>query len=189
MATAREIRRLAFQALYQLDARAGTVGAVARAGGDISEVTTEHDAAAVLAGLLDDPEDPTSSASRYTAAEIKKAFLMASAAFADRAAADAFMTEAAPGWPAHRQAAVDRAILRLAHYEMTRPEAERTHPKIVVNEAIELAKAFSTEKSPAFINGLLDKLLKQVLGDAAEEGHAGVPRSGEDVRPDGEGGT
>ncbi len=166
MASPKEIRRLAFQALYQFDARAGTVGAVVPE----SPESLERDAQDVLGGLMDDPEDPSSAAARYSPAEIKKAFLMASAAFADRAAADAFMTDAAPGWPAHRQAAVDRAILRLAHYEMTATDGPGagTHPKIVVNEAVELAKEFSTEKSPAFVNGLLDKLLKQVLKEPAD---------------------
>lgn len=160
MATPREIRRLAFQALYQIDARSAVpVGGKTPA----PAPSADEGAEAVLAGLLDDPEDPVSTAARYTPGEIKKAFAMARAAFENRAAADAFMVEAAPTWPAHRQAAVDRSILRLAHWEMTAPEAGGTHPKIVVNEAVELAKTFSTEKSPAFINGLLDKLLKQVL--------------------------
>lgn len=145
MATPREIRRLAFQILYQLDARGG-------AGEEVG------DGQAVLATLAEDEEE----AAKFTDGERKKAFVLASEAYADRAAADAFMTEAAPGWPAHRQAAVDRAILRLAHHEMT---SGKTHPKIAVNEAIELAKTFSTEKSPAFVNGLLDKVLKKVLGE------------------------
>jgi N utilization substance protein B len=166
MATPRDIRRLAFQALYQLDARAGAAAAVGMvAPGKADKSPVIEDPEAVLAGLMNDPEDAETTAARHTPAEIKKAFLIASAAFADRAAADAFMTEAAPGWPAHRQAAVDRAILRLAHYEMTKTD---THPKIAVNEAVELAKTFSTEKSPSFINGLLDKLLKQVLAERGE---------------------
>ncbi len=141
MSTPREIRRLAFQILYQIDA-AGP----------------GHDAADVLGSLAEDDEE----AGRYTAAERLKAFSLANEAYADRAAADAFMNEAAPGWPAHRQAAVDRAILRLAHHEMV---SGKTPPKIAVNEAVELAKVFSTEKSPAFVNGLLDKVLKKVLGE------------------------
>jgi N utilization substance protein B len=143
MSTPREIRRLAFQILYQLDA-----------------IGPEHNAAEVLATLAEDDEE----AGRHTAAERQKAFALASEAYADRAAADAFMNEAAPGWPAHRQAAVDRAILRLAHHEMM---SGKTLPKIAVNEAVELAKIFSTEKSPAFVNGLLDKVLKKVLGEEA----------------------
>ena len=77
------------------------------------------------------------------------------------------MTELAPYWPTHRQAAVDRAILRLAHYEMM---SGQTPPKVVVNEAVELAKRFSTERSPSFVNALLDKVLKDVLAAAIPSG-------------------
>lgn len=133
MATPREIRRLAFQALFQLDAR--------------GEQDSEH----VRGALAFEPGfDPR---------EVQTAFERALAAYQQRAAADAAMQELAPTWPAYRQAAVDRAILRLAHYEMT---SGLTNPKIAVNEAVELAKEFSTDKSPAFVNGLLDKVLKQV---------------------------
>jgi N utilization substance protein B len=83
-----------------------------------------------------------------------------------RAAADAEFLELAPEWPTNRLAAVDRAILRLAHFEMT---SGRTPPKIAVNEAVELAKHYSTEKSPAFINGLLDKVLKRLEPAAPDE--------------------
>ena len=44
----------------------------------------------------------------------------------------------------------------------------RTAPKVVVNEAVELAKEFSTERSPAFVNGVLDKILKRVLREAPQ---------------------
>ena len=80
-------------------------------------------------------------------------------AYKSRAAADAEFRELAPEWPTHRQAAVDRALLRLAHYEMT---SGRTPPRVVVNETVELAKHFSTEKAPAFINALLDKVMKRI---------------------------
>jgi hypothetical protein len=49
----------------------------------------------------------------------------------------------------------------------------------VVNEAVELAKTFSTEKSPAFINGLLDKVLKQVLHQRGADGNAEGPGASE----------
>lgn len=183
-ATPRDIRRLAFQALYQLDARGGSTGGVR---GGVREVRAEHepvrassseDQLAVLEGMMADVEDADDP--RYTAADVRKAVLLASAAYADRERADAFMVEAAPGWPAHRQAAVDRAILRLAHHEMVSGHAP---PKVAVNEAVELAKTFSTEKSPAFINGLLDKLLKQVLGAAAEHGVEPLPPSSDVTHP------
>jgi hypothetical protein len=73
---------------------------------------------------------------------------------------------ARPDWPSRRLAPIDRAILRLAHFEMT---SGRTPPKVAINEAVELAKAFSTEKSPAFINGLLGKVLKRLLRGGGRE--------------------
>ena len=68
--------------------------------------------------------------------------------------------ELAPEWPAHRMPAIDRAVLRLAFFEM---HHSTNPPKAVVNEAVELAKHFSTADSPKFINALLDKVLKRVL--------------------------
>ncbi len=146
-ATPRDIRRLAFQTLFQLDARG------------------EKDASAIEASL-DDAEG-------FDPRDRRKAFDLAMKAFAARSEADASMRELAPTWPAHRQPAPDRAILRLAHYEM---HALKTHPVIIVNEAVELAKHFSTDKSPGFVNALLDKILKNALPkwDAA---HPNTPPS------------
>ncbi len=72
--------------------------------------------------------------------------------------ADEWTNRLAPHWPVARQAAVDRAILRLAIWEITHTT---TPPKVVIDEAIELAKEFSTENSPGFINGVLDAILKE----------------------------
>jgi len=63
-----------------------------------------------------------------------------------------------PDWPTHRQPVVDRNILRLAYFEIVSGAAP---PKVAINEAVELAREFSTEKSPAFVNGVLDKIMKQ----------------------------
>ncbi len=71
--------------------------------------------------------------------------------------ADRTVAELTPDWPTYRQPVVDRNILRLAYYEMT---SGGTPPKVAINEAIELAKEFSTERSPMFINGVLDKLFR-----------------------------
>jgi N utilization substance protein B len=159
MATSNDIRRLAFQTLFQLDARGG---------GDLDAVR-EHMEAAIRELEME-----------FSKGEREKAFALASGAYEARQMADAVMVGLAPTWPASRQAAVDRAILRLAHYEMT---STATPPKVVVNEAVELAKVFSTEKSPAFINGLLDKVLKGVLRE--REGSPTPP----EVAGSGEGGT
>lgn len=59
-------------------------------------------------------------------------------------------------WRVERMAKVDRNILRLAVYELTHhPETPR---KVVLNEAVELAKTFGSDESKAFVNGILDKI-------------------------------
>lgn len=63
------------------------------------------------------------------------------------------------GWRLSRIAAVDRAILRLALFELL--YEEETPTKVVINEAIELAKAFSGEESSRFINGCLGKWVRE----------------------------
>ena len=66
---------------------------------------------------------------------------------------DALLSEVAVGWPVHRMSAVDRAVLRLALYEMF--FVEDVPPEVAINEAVELAKGFSGEESPAFVGGVL----------------------------------
>lgn len=64
------------------------------------------------------------------------------------------------GWKVDRLSKVDRQILRLAAYEML--VGSETPPKVVVNEAIELAKRFGSEESGKFVNGVLGKLIKEL---------------------------
>jgi len=71
---------------------------------------------------------------------------------------DDLIREQADHWRLERMPAVDRNILRLAVYELLY-EAE-VPQLVVVDEAIELAKAFGSERSSSFVNGLLDGLLK-----------------------------
>lgn len=83
---------------------------------------------------------------------------MAKGAWDLRQATDRWVGRVAPQWPPHRQPAVDRSLLRLAVWELISTD---TPPKVVIDEAIELAKHFSTEQSAAFINGVLDAILKE----------------------------
>ena len=82
----------------------------------------------------------------------------ATSAWEQREIADARVERLAPQWPTRRQPAVDRSILRLAVWELTNTP---TPPKVVLDEAIELAKHFSTEQSAAFVNGVLDAVLRE----------------------------
>jgi transcription antitermination protein NusB len=70
---------------------------------------------------------------------------------------DEIIVKHADNWRFERLAAIDRAILRLAIYEL---RATDTPPKVVLNEAVELAKKFSSEDSGAFVNGILDAFRK-----------------------------
>jgi N utilization substance protein B len=70
---------------------------------------------------------------------------------------DQALTKHAENWRIERMATIDRAILRLGAFELA---TEKTPPKVVINEAVELAKQFSSEDSAAFVNGVLDSLLR-----------------------------
>ena len=64
-------------------------------------------------------------------------------------------------WKLSRMSAIDRNILRLATYELLfRPDIP---PKVSINEAVELAKAFGTDESASFVNGILDAIYKKLV--------------------------
>ena len=72
---------------------------------------------------------------------------------------DLKISTASAHWKIERMASVDRNILRIAVYEMIVAK-ETLEPKIVMNEAIEIAKKFGTQESSAFVNGILDQILR-----------------------------
>jgi N utilization substance protein B len=71
---------------------------------------------------------------------------------------DKMIEKVAPEWPIDQVATIDRNILRLAICELEKFE---TPPKVVINEAIELAKTFGSETSSKFINGVLGTVYRQ----------------------------
>ncbi len=74
----------------------------------------------------------------------------------------------APEWPLEQIARMDRVVLRMGLYELHHePDVP---PKVVINEAVELAKAFGGDNSSKFINGVLGTALKNKEGGAAEKG-------------------
>jgi len=78
-------------------------------------------------------------------------------------AIDTMVGASAQNWSLERMSAVDRAILRMATYELVFSPDKAPVPAII-DEAIELAKKYSTEKSGKFINGLLDQIKKERKG-------------------------
>jgi transcription antitermination protein NusB len=70
---------------------------------------------------------------------------------------DEWIAQHVQNWQPERISAIDRAILRLALHEMRSAD---TPPKVVINEAVDLAKKFSSEEASRFVNGMLDAYLK-----------------------------
>lgn len=73
---------------------------------------------------------------------------------------DELVSKYAKNWTLGRMSVVDRSILRMAAYELVF-SAEKTPVPAIIDEAIELAKKYSTDNSGKFINGLLDQLKKE----------------------------
>lgn len=142
----RKARTLALQALYQMDA----VG---------------HEPDACLQAL-------TEGAS-YSQETVDFARQLSLGVRDRQEEVDAFIGRFAPAWPVRQLAVVDRCTLRLAIYELLAPGD--TPPKVVINEAVELAKAFGAERSPAFINGVLGSVLKALHPAERESPQASLP--------------
>jgi transcription antitermination protein NusB len=71
---------------------------------------------------------------------------------------DEMIGPVAPEWPIEQIARMDRVILRIGVYELTHDKS--VPPKVVINEAVELAKAFGGDNSSKFINGVLGTILR-----------------------------
>ena len=70
---------------------------------------------------------------------------------------DQVLQSVSPRWKIERMTRIDRNILRLAAYEILHANVP---PKVAINEAIELAKSFGGDDSPAFVNGVLDAFVQ-----------------------------
>ena len=71
---------------------------------------------------------------------------------------DELLKKISANWAPDRMAVIDKNILRLGICELLFDS--KTPPKVVINEAVEIAKKFGTEESPDFINGILDKIYR-----------------------------
>ena len=126
----RDIRRCALQILYQMD------------------ILSDGNSESTAVGLEDGP---------FTERVQENARQLASGAWSDREQLDGLVKPLSPDWPTHRQPIIDRNILRLALHEINHVG---TPGKKAINDAVELAKEFGTEKSPAFVNAVLDRIWK-----------------------------
>ncbi|GDY28866.1 transcription antitermination factor NusB [Gandjariella thermophila] len=107
----------------------------------------EMDPVTLLAERVGSPDAPP--VSDYTVTLIE-------GVAAHRARIDQLIAEHAEGWTLPRMPAVDRAVLRLGLYELL--WADDVPDAVAINEAVELAKALSTDDSPRFVNGVLGRI-------------------------------
>ena len=135
----RDIRRCALQTLFQMD------------------ILSDAESESIAVGLEDGP---------FSERAQKKGRELATGAWAARQRLDLLVEPFSPDWPTHRQPIIDRNILRLALHEIN---DVGTPAKKAINNAVELAKEFGSEKSPAFVNAVLDRIWKS---DPAREASA-----------------
>lgn len=133
-------REMALQILYQWEVARG-------------DVTSAANTFFTLQWPDADPPDPelrafASSLARDTVQRIEQI--------------DPLIAETSERWRPERMALLDRLILRMAICEMQRDPG--TPPAVVINEALELARTFTTEESVKFINGMLDAIRKKIIG-------------------------
>ncbi len=137
----RRAREGALQMLYQAE-----VGGLA-----LAEVAGTHDAIGGRDALALDDESRA-----YAVA-------LAEGAWGARAALDQIIADAARNWRVERLAVVDRLVLRLAVHELRAHPA--TPPRVVIDEAIELARTYSGDEAARFVNGVLDGVFQRLKAE------------------------
>lgn len=130
----RRARRTALQVLYEVDC-------------------TDHRPGIAL--------DYRQAEEKYAAETLAFLYWLVSGVIRYRADLDALIGRYAPEWPVGKLAIVDRNVLRLSIFELSSPDADAP-PKVVINEAVELAKTFGSDSSPRFINGVLGTALREI---------------------------
>lgn len=132
------VRTIALQALFELDA-------------------TDHSPEVVLERWIED-ENLSSEGQRF----FRQLVL---GVWEHYARLDRVIEEAAPSWPVGQMPGVDKAVLRIALFEMMIDNQEHTPVKAVINEAVELAKHFGSDNSSRFVNGVLGTVVTRYLED------------------------
>lgn len=135
----REAREIAVKSLYHMD---------------MNQVSVEE---AIRAGLDDGEDEPPGEIKDSQA--LAHIASMVEGTYARKTSIDRVLADYLTGWTLERLSKVDRQVLRLAMYEMFTAEAAPV--KVIINEAIELAKHFGTEESGKFVNGVLGKVARE----------------------------
>lgn len=153
MASNRHLGRIvALQSLYEYEFRTGS-----------EDTSTDIDE--ILARNLE----------RYESAIDDTAFVsdLAKGVIAAQADLDSKIQPIAPDWPIDQIARVDRNILRLGLYELLYM-GEIVPPKVAINEAVELAKAFGSDNSSKFVNGVLGTAFRTLVEGKSDDAESEV---------------
>jgi N utilization substance protein B len=161
--TRRKAREHALQILYQLEASTDpgppeAVGEDLIQRGPMLKGVSEDRAREALA-LFADNFEAQDKAQRF----IEK-IVVGVAAHADRI--NTIIGSHSPNWRLDRMAMVDRNVLRIATWELL--EDDEVPSKVVIDEAIEIARRFGSDRSAAFVNGVLDAIARDVRGDMGQ---------------------
>lgn len=151
MASNRHLGRIiALQTLYEFEFRQ----ALADASADLDEILQRN-------------------LERYNETIEDKAFVgeLAHGVEKDKERLDAIIQPIAPDWPLSQIARVDLTILRIALFELT-SLSDKVPPKVAINEAVELAKAFGSDNSSKFINGVLGTAYRTLIEGKADVSNA-----------------
>ncbi|MCB0116827.1 MAG: transcription antitermination factor NusB [Caldilineaceae bacterium] len=135
--TRHKARQAALQVLYEID-------------------TTQHKPGRVL--------DERQASAKLDEEGLRFLRWLISGVIENRADLDQLIGRYAPDWPVQQLAVIDRNILRLSIFELLSPDSDAP-PKVVINEAVELAKIFGGDSSPRFINGVLGTALAEISPD------------------------
>jgi N utilization substance protein B len=144
MGMRRRARETALQVLYQLDVQPEL---------DVDEGLRRYHAA------LEREPDTTHELDEESRAFAER---LVRGVHANLAAIDERIVRASKNWRLERMARVDRNLLRVAVYELA--FCADIPPPVAINEAIEVAKRFGTQETPAFVNGILDRVLEELGG-------------------------
>ena len=132
--TRRKTRVVALQVLYEAD----SVG---------------HEVEQVLGGRIED--------AGLSGPSVEFAKSLVHGVLANREEIDKIVSGFAPSWPIEQMAIVDRNILRIAVCEIV--IGKTTPPKVAINEAVELAKAYGSDNSSKFVNGVLGSVMETAV--------------------------
>jgi N utilization substance protein B len=152
MASNRHLGRIvALQTLYEYELRVQSEDTNA----DVDEITSRN-------------------IERYNTAIDDKKFVetLIKGVLAEQEDIDAKIQPIAPDWPIEQIARVDRNILRIGLYELLH-QGDSVPPKVAINEAVELAKAFGSDNSSKFVNGVLGTAFRTLV-EGAENGNTAV---------------